>query len=337
MTREGLTGSGDKAHGVLHILRGRGRAVLAIGALLFICGGALLTLPYADAWYNVQDVEHGIRQPPAFQPRVGFALYGNSAPPDYPSWATRFAFRAVSWMGHDNLGRSLFYRVMPALLISLSIGLAAALIAVLFGGTWGAVAALIGGRVDNLMMRVVDVLYGLPYILMVILLKVGLTRPLTHLFGGWSRLADVAILFMAIGAVSWLTMARVVRGQVLSLRSQPFFEAARAMGAGPVHILLRHVVPNLVGPVITYAALVIPQAILQEAFLSFLGIGIQPPTPSLGQLAAEGVNAVNSFVSFWWLLAFPCGMLVVMLLSLNFIGDALRDAFDPKSRESTLV
>jgi ABC-type dipeptide/oligopeptide/nickel transport system permease subunit len=123
-----------------------------------------------------------------------------------------------------------------------------------------------------------------------------------------------------------------VRGQVLSLKHQPFVEAARAAGAGPAHILCRHLLPNLVGPVITYATLVVPQAILQESFLSFLGIGVQPPTPSLGRLAADGVEAVNTFVGYWWLLLFPCGTLVVTLLSLNFLGDALRDVFDPKSR-----
>ncbi len=226
---------------------------------------------------------------------------------------------------------------MPGLLVSLGIGLAAAGVAVVIGTAWGAAAALAGGRWDLAMMRIVDVLYGLPYILMVILLKIALARPLTALLAGHSQYADLVILFLAIGGVSWLTMARVIRGQVLSLRSQPFVEAARAAGAGPVHILRRHMLPNLIGPIFTYAALVIPQAILQESFLSFLGIGVQQPTPSLGRLAADGVEAVNTFVGYWWLIVFPCVALVVTLLALNFISDALRDAFDPKSQAATLV
>jgi ABC-type dipeptide/oligopeptide/nickel transport system permease subunit len=146
-----------------------------------------------------------------------------------------------------------------------------------------------------------------------------------------SRAAQIVILFLAIGSISWLTMARVVRGQVLSLRNRPFVEAARAIGARPARIVWRHLIPNTVGTVLVYATLIVPQAILQESFLSFLGIGIQQPMPSLGRLAADGVYAVNSFVSYWWLLVFPCGLLVSTLLALNLIGDGLRDAVDPKS------
>ena len=178
----------------------------------------------------------------------------------------------------------------------------AASMAAVIGVGWGAVAALVGGRVDSVMMRFVDVLYSLPYILSVILLKIALHRPLAAMLGGQSKYADVVVLFVAIGGVSWLTMARVVRGQVLSLREQPFIEAARAAGAGHFYILRRHLLPNLVGPIVVYATLVIPQAVLQEAFLSFLGIGVQQPLPSLGRLAADGVEAVNTFVGFWWLL-----------------------------------
>jgi ABC-type dipeptide/oligopeptide/nickel transport system permease subunit len=246
-------------------------------------------------------------------------------------------YQASSWLGHDDLGRSLLFRLLPGFLISLAIGLGAAVMAVVIGTGWGAIAALAGGRVDLLMMRIADVLYGLPYILMVILLKVALDRPLNAMLGAYSNYADVVIMFLAIGGVSWLTMARVIRGQVLSLRERTFVEAARAAGAGPWYILTRHLVPNLAGPIVVYATLVVPQAILQESFLSFLGIGIQQPVPSLGRLAADGVEAVNTFVSFWWLLAFPCGLLVITLLALNFIGDGLRDTFDPKSSTAMLV
>jgi ABC-type dipeptide/oligopeptide/nickel transport system permease subunit len=180
------------------------------------------------------------------------------------------------------------------------------------------------------MMRVVDILYGLPYILLVILIKIAFEGPLQTLLGN-AQVANVIILFVSIGAVSWLTMARVIRGQVLSLKEQPFVEAARALGVGPAGVLFRHLLPNLVGPIIVYATLTVPQAILQESFLSFLGIGIQPPVPSWGNLASDGVTAINNVESFWWLLAFPCGLLSLTLLSLNFIGDGLRDAFDPKT------
>jgi len=146
----------------------------------------------------------------------------------------------------------------------------------------------------------------------------------------------VVILFVAIGSVSWLTMARVIRGQVLSLREMPFVEAAWAAGVGPMRILIRHLLPNLVGPIVVYATLTVPQAILQESFLSFLGIGVAPPIPTWGSLAAEGVAAINTVVSFWWMLLYPCLFLGLTLLALNFVGDGLRDAFDPKTVQGTV-
>jgi oligopeptide transport system permease protein len=195
---------------------------------------------------------------------------------------------------------------------------------------WGAISALAGGRVDNVMMRIVDILYGLPYILLVILMKVALEGKLTALLQD-KQAANIAIMFVAIGSVSWLTMARVIRGQVLSLREMPFVEAARSAGVGPLRILARHLLPNLVGPIIVYTTLTIPQAILQESFLSFLGIGVAPPIPTWGSLAAEGVAAINTVVSFWWMLLYPCLLLGTTLLALNFVGDGLRDAFDPRA------
>ena len=228
-------------------------SALLLAAFLVTSIGTLL---FALQWYNVQELDVAVRHPPAAAPAVAaehFALVdGAPAAPTGPRGLTpaaRIAHRASSWFGHDDLGRSLFYRVLPGFLVSLAIGLAAAGVAVVIGVTFGAVAALIGGRVDLVMMRIVDVIYGLPYILMVILLKIALTRPLTAVFAGHTRYADIVILFLAIGGVSWLTMARVIRGQVLSLRSQPFVEAARAAGAGPFYILWRHVLPNLIGPI----------------------------------------------------------------------------------------
>jgi len=304
---------------------------------------ALATLPWTLSWMNVQQLDHAVRHAPSATPILSIeklstpttptaaAAVATDASPQPLSTIARAVYSTSSWMGHDDLGRSLLFRLLPGFLISLGIGIAAATIAIVVGVLFGSIAALAGGRIDAAMMRIVDVLFSLPYVLTVILLKVALTRPLTALFGGESAIANLVILLVAISGVSWLTMARVIRGQVLSLREQPFVEASRAAGAGWTHILLKHITPNLMGPITVYAALVVPQAIMQEAFLSFLGIGIQPPTPSLGRLAADGVEAVNTFVSYWWLIVFPCAALVLTLVALNFIGDALRDALDPKS------
>ena len=232
------------------------------------------------------------------------------------------------WFGTDIQGRSVLGRCLLGGTISLAVGAAAAAISVVLGLTVGLVAGYRGGWVDSLLMRLVDILYGLPYILNVILFQVAFNR---------SRAGSVVVLFVAIGLVSWLTMARVVRGQVLSLRSQPFIEACRASGLTEWRIFTRHLLPNLVGPVIVYATLTVPQAILQESFLSFLGIGIQKPLPSWGSLASDGLlPALNPIEHRWWLLLFPCLLLATTLLSLNFLGDGLRDVFDPK-REAAKI
>jgi oligopeptide transport system permease protein len=234
--------------------------------------------------------------------------------------------------GFDALGRDMLQRCLFGGVISFSVGVGAALLSVTIGVFWGAISALAGGRTDNVMMRIVDILYGLPYILLVILMKVAFEYPLTVVIGD-KQIANVVILFVAIGSVSWLTMARVIRGQVLSLREMPFVEAARAAGVGPMRILIRHLLPNLIGPIVVYATLTVPQAILQESFLSFLGIGVAPPVPTWGSLAADGVAAINTVVSFWWMLLYPCLFLGLTLLALNFVGDGLRDAFDPKTTQ----
>jgi oligopeptide transport system permease protein len=232
------------------------------------------------------------------------------------------------WFGTDLQGRSLLGRCLLGGAISLAVGAAAAAISVLLGVTVGLVAGYRGGWVDAVLMRLVDILYGLPYILIVILFQVAFQS---------SRAGSVVVLFVAIGLVSWLTMARVVRGQVLSLRAQPFIEACRASGLTEWRIFTRHLLPNLVGPIIVYATLTVPQAILQESFLSFLGIGIQKPLPSWGSLASDGLlPALNPIVSRWWLLVFPCTLLAATLLSLNFLGDGLRDAFDPKRQHANV-
>lgn len=257
-------------------------------------------------------------------------------------------FEAPSWsepMGADSLGRPLLWRCALGGAISLGIGLAAALISVLIGVTWGALAGYIGGHTDSAMMRIVDVLYGLPYILLVVLVNLALQPTvrwaLATVVGQAAAggLADLVTLLIAIGGVSWLTMARVIRGQVLSLRAQPFIEAARACGVGPWRILRVHLLPNLVGPIVVYTTLTVPTAILQESFLSFLGIGVQPPLPSWGNLAADGLSELHALglgigAVRWWLLAWPCVLLGLTLLSLNLLGDALRNRLDPRGSRS---
>jgi oligopeptide transport system permease protein len=241
-----------------------------------------------------------------------------------------------AWYGYDGLGRSIFARCLLGGTISMGVGVAAATISVLIGVTGGLIAGFRGGLIDSALMRTVDVLYGLPYILLVILFKIAFEGPLTSLFGS-PVAANLVVLFGAIGLVSWLTMARVVRGQVLSLRSQPFIEACRAIGLPQTRIFIRHILPNLIGPITVYATLTVPSAILQESFLSFLGVGVNPPLPSWGSLAAEGVNELSPVRFYWWMLIFPCILLVITLLSLNFMGDGLRDVFDPKRGEAAKV
>jgi ABC-type dipeptide/oligopeptide/nickel transport system permease subunit len=246
----------------------------------------------------------------------------------------------ADWFGRDALGRSLLARCLLGGTISLAVGLAAATISVVLGVSVGLVAGYRGGWIDSVLMRLVDILYGLPYVLLVILFKIGFEEQLSKFFDYLNfskhlpispkQTANLVVLFAAIGMVSWLTMARVVRGQVLSLRSQPFVEACKAMGIGEVRIFLRHILPNLVGPITVYATLTVPSAILQESFLSFLGVGVSQPLPTWGSLASEAIKVLSPLKVYWWMLTYPCLLLVVTLLSLNFLGDGLRDVFDPK-------
>jgi oligopeptide transport system permease protein len=219
-------------------------------------------------------------------------------------------------MGADSLGRDLFARLLIGLRVSLAIGVVASAVALVIGVAWGAAAGYIGGWVDEVMMRFVDVLYALPFIFFVILLMVTFGR-------------NFILIFLAIGAVEWLTMARIVRGQTLSLKQMEFVEAARASGLGGGAIVARHIVPNLLGPVVVYATLTIPGVILAESFLSFLGLGVQEPLTSLGVLISNGALVMDQAP---WLLIFPSLTMVATLLAFNLIGDGLRDAIDPKDR-----
>lgn len=222
---------------------------------------------------------------------------------------------AQHWLGTDILGRDQLTRIMYGSQISLAVGFIATAVALTIGVLWGATAGFLGGRVDAIMMRTVDALYALPFTIFIILLTV--------VFG-----SSLLLLFLAIGAVEWLTMARIVRGQVLMIKKQEFVEAAISMGLSPWRIISRHLIPNVLGPVIVYTTLTIPSVILLESFLSFLGLGIQPPASSWGSLISNGVETMEEYP---WLLIFPGLVLTITLFSLNFLGDGLRDALDPKA------
>ena len=262
---------------------------LAVAALFVLCavGAGVVAGPWAAPHaYDAQDTALG-----AVGPRAGH------------------------WLGTDPLGRDLLARLLQGGRVSLLIGLSATAVSLLIGVLYGGVSGFAGGRGDALMMRIVDILYALPYTVFVIILMVFFGR-------------NFLFLFLAIGAVEWLTMARIVRGQVLSLREREFVEAARALGLGRARILVRHILPNTLGPVIIYATLTVPRVMLLEATLSFLGLGVQPPMSSWGLLIKEGVETMEEYP---WLLLFPSIAFSATLFALNALGDGLRDALDPRT------
>jgi oligopeptide transport system permease protein len=264
-------------------LRKNHLALFGLGILLLFIVIAVLTPWLAPYSYDTQNLDLG------------------ATPPS-----------AAHWLGTDIFGRDLMTQIMYGGRISLAVGFVATAVALLIGVTWGAIAGYVGGRIDAVMMRLVDILYALPFMIFIVLLMVVFGR-------------NMLLLFLAIGAVEWLTMARIMRGQVQSLRQQEFVEAAISLGLPPATIIRRHLIPNALGPIIVYTTLTIPGVMLLEAFLSFLGLGIQPPQTSWGLLISYGAETMEEFP---WLLIFPGLALTLTLFSLNFLGDGLRDALD---------
>ena len=242
--------------------------------------------------------------------------------------ALALAAPLVSPYGYDETSAAQYHppswrhpltRVLYGARLSLGVGFVATAVSLLIGVGYGAVSGYAGGKTDELMMRVVDIIYSLPYMFFVIILVAVFGR-------------SVLLLFVALGAVQWLTVARIVRGQVLSIKEKEFIQAGRAIGAGHLRIILHHLLPNVLGPVVVYTTLTVPAVMLQEAFLSFLGLGVPPPASSWGTLIADGASAINALRIYWWLLLFPGAAMAVTLFAMNFLGDGLRDAMDPRLR-----
>ena len=261
-------------------------ALLGLAIILLLCLVSLLTPWIAPYGYEEQNLLLG------------------ATPPS-----------AAHWLGTDIFGRDMLTRIMYGGRVSLTVGFIATAVALAIGVLWGAIAGFVGGRVDAVMMRIVDIMYALPFMIFIVLLMVVFGR-------------NILLLFLAIGAVEWLTMARIVRGQVMNLRKQEFVEAAYSLGLSQWTIIRRHIIPNTLGPVIVYTTLTIPSVMLLEAFLSFLGLGIQPPQSSWGLLINYGVETMEEYP---WLLIFPGVTLSLTLFALNFLGDGLRDALDPRT------
>jgi oligopeptide transport system permease protein len=296
----------------------KNRAAVVSGVLLLAMVAACVLVPQLSHWrYDQADLATG---------------------PTPPSWQ--------HWMGTDFLGRDMMARTFFGGRISFAVGVVATLVSFVIGVTWGGVAGYFGGKVDALMMRLVDALYTFPFLILVILLMVFFANDKTVLYRAFRAVLglfaehpedpsylpvfQIVIVFAALGGISWLTMARIVRGQVISLRGQPFIEAARSIGAGHAALIFRHLLPNALGPIIVYTTLTIPEVMMVEAFLSFLGLGTQEPLSSWGLLASTGADAMDLYP---WQIVFPGLMLALTLFCFNFLGDGLRDALDPRTRK----
>lgn len=253
---------------------------------------------------------------------------------DQISDASLLAPSRAHWFGTDVNGHDLLTRTLFGAQISLLVGAMGTFVSLTIGVTYGMISGYAGGRVDNVMMRVVEIIYSLPRLVLVIVLVTSLESQVGALLA-WLGLRAVSprllLLFLFLGMTEWLTMARIIRGQVLVLRQQPFVQASFALGQSHAQILVRHLLPNLTGIILVYLTLTIPSIMLDESFLSFLGVGVQAPLASWGTLISDGAGLINPVVSYWWLLVFPGGLMALTLLALNFLGDGLRDAFDPRT------
>ena len=267
--------------------------------------------PFNQLWNELDALSWGMC-------KVRVAIFGDYAIP--------------SIFGTDTLGRDLLARVFWGARVSMIVGIVATLVSLIIGVSYGATAGYFGGLIDSIMMRIVDILYSIPFFFVVILLMTFLGEDSVKKRLDGLGIDQIMIFYVVIGAIYWLTMARVVRGQVLSLKEEQFVESARTVGAGPPRIIFRHLVPNVLGIVIVYLTLTIPSVMLFEAFLSFLGMGVSPPDVSWGLLLKDGVDALSSVKLFWWVVVFPGMALAATLFALNFLGDGLRDALDPRMK-----